>query len=154
MRKVQDVLDVTGTPRRRKPEPGDTHWDGEAWQRWDGRRWTPAAYALHPELLKRPHGYRDAPELAAERRTHALEQVVADQVTSYGASVVLTTPTYVILGHRRRVSHLMHAVLTLVTGGLWAIVWLAAFLGGREERLRYEVDRWGNVWAQEVAPRP
>lgn len=152
MRKVQDVLDVTGSPRRRKPETGDTRWDGEAWLRWDGRRWGPAAYAVHPALLRRPHGYRDAPELAGERRTHALEQVVADQVTSYGATIVHTTPTYVVLGYRRRVSHVMHAVLTVLTGGLWAIVWIAATLGGRDDRVRYEVDRWGNVWGQEVSP--
>ena len=45
-----------------------------------------------------------------------------------------------------------NAVLTVLTGGLWAIVWIAATLGGRDDRVRYEVDRWGNVWGQEVSP--
>jgi hypothetical protein len=154
MRKVQDVLDVTGTPRRRKPEIGDTRWDGQAWRRWDGRRWEPAAYSLQPELLLRSQGYRATPEIELSRRTGALQQVIADQVASYGASVVWSTPTYVVVGRKRRVSHLFHAVATLVTGGLWALVWLAAVLGEREDRVRFEVDRWGNVWAQSVAPRP
>ena len=154
MRKVQDVLDVTGAPRHRKPEIGDTRHDGEAWRRWDGQRWTAAEYSLRPELLRRPEGYRDAPDLNLPQRTAALDQVAADQVTSYGASVVFSTPTTLILGTRRTVSHLLHAVLTLLTGGLWGVVWLALFLGAREDRTRYEVDRWGHVWSQSVASRP
>jgi hypothetical protein len=38
--------------------------------------------------------------------------------------------------------HLLH---------LWAIVWLAAALGRREDRYRLEVDPWGNVWAARVS---
>lgn len=94
MMKASDVVTVDGSVLRRKPVLGDMHWDGKAWQRWSGRRWTKAAYSVHPEF---------------------------------------------------------HALMTLVTGGLWGVVWLAVALGRREDRVRFEVDHWGNVWARSVA---
>ncbi len=56
-----------------------------------------------------------------------------------------------VLAYPRRVSHGMHAGLTLLTGGLWAVVWLALALGRREDRVRLEADAWGNVWVGLVA---
>ena len=55
-----------------------------------------------------------------------------------------------MLGYRQPISHRFHAVLTLLTAGAWAIVWLAMNLGRREDRLLLEVDPWGNVWAKRV----
>ena len=46
------------------------------------------------------------------------------------------------LVYRRRVSHFVHAVLTVLTAGLWAPFWLASVLSRREDRVRLEVDRW------------
>jgi hypothetical protein len=66
--------------------------------------------------------------------------------------VVLEGPTGVVLGYRRRVSHLFHALLTILTAGVWAVIWLATALGRREDRIQLEADRWGNVWARPVAP--
>ena len=31
---------------------------------------------------------------------------------------------------KKTTNHLMHAVLSVVTGGLWLPVWLAAYIGG------------------------
>ncbi len=50
------------------------------------------------------------------------------------------------MARQRRVTHLGHFILTLLTGGLWGIVWLAVILNRREDRVRYEVDAWGNIW--------
>lgn len=77
--------------------------------------------------------------------------VVEDQVTAKGATVILDGPGGVVLAYRRPVAHFFHAFMTVVTAGLWAVVWLAVTLGRREERVRFEVDPWGNVWARSVA---
>ena len=50
------------------------------------------------------------------------------------------------LAHPRRVTHLGHFLLTLLTVGLWGFVWLAVILTRGEDRTRYEVDPWGNIW--------
>ena len=76
---------------------------------------------------------------------------VEDQVTTNRATVVFDGPSGVVLAYRRPISHLFHAAMTLVTGGLWSVVWLALALGRREDRVRLEADRWGNVWARPVA---
>ena len=55
-----------------------------------------------------------------------------------------------VLAYRRPVAHLAHALMTLITGGLWALVWILAATRNREDRVRFEADTWGNVWAVPV----
>ncbi|HEX7995901.1 MAG TPA: hypothetical protein VF506_18430 [Streptosporangiaceae bacterium] len=38
----------------------------------------------------------------------------------------------------RGTSHLMHLILTVVTGGLWLPVWIILSLRGRDEVTRYQ----------------
>ena len=76
---------------------------------------------------------------------------VEDQVAASAATVILRGPSGAVLAYRRPVPHAFHGVMTLVTGGLWAVVWLALALGKREDRVRLEADEWGNVWARPVA---
>lgn len=78
---------------------------------------------------------------------------VEDQVLTNGAAVVFQGRHGVVLRYRRRVSHGMHAFFTLVTGGLWAIVWFFAATSHSEDRLLLEADDWGNVWAIRATPR-
>jgi hypothetical protein len=148
MARVQDVLDADGSVVRRKPVVGDMRWDGRVWKRWTGRRWRRAAYSLHPRRLERAAPLQLEPAIDDDRRRRALSLAVEDQVTTNGATVVLDGPTGVVLAYRRPVSHGFHAVATILTGGLWAVVWLADGLGRREERVRLEIDDWGNVWAR------
>jgi hypothetical protein len=54
----------------------------------------------------------------------ALERPVVDQVAANAANVILDGHSGVVLGYRSSVSHLGHALMTLLTGGLWAVVWL------------------------------
>lgn len=150
MAKVRDVVDGRGEVVRRRPVVGDMRWDGKVWRRWNGQRWARAAYSLDAERLGSSAPLHDEPSVDDERRQRALELAVEDQVTTNGASVVLDGPGGVVLGYRPRVSHLFHALMTLLTAGLWALVWVAVALARREDRLLLEVDRWGNVWAQPV----
>ena len=73
-----------------------------------------------------------------------------DQVSTNRASVVFAGRTGVVLAYLRPVSHGAHAFMTVITGGLWAIVWIPMAVSRRENRVRLEVDDWGNVWAVPV----
>jgi hypothetical protein len=151
MPRVQEIVSADGTHVRRKPIAGDLRWDGTSWQRWSGRQWTRAAYALHPELLTYPGPFQQQPPVPERRRHRALSLAVEDHVAANAATVILDGPSGVVLAYRRPVSHFFHAVMTLLTGGLWAVVGLAFALGKREDRVRLEADAWGNVWARPVA---
>ena len=45
----------------------------------------------------------------------------------------------------RRVNHILHLILTLVTAGLWAVVWIILVIVGGEKRHIVRVDEFGNV---------
>ena len=150
--RVQDVVDAGGTAVRRRPVPGDMRYDGKRWRRWSGRRWNQAVYSVHPQRLLDPVPIHHEPTLDEDRRRRVLSLAVEDQVATNGATMVLDGPHGVVLAYRRAVSHGFHAVMTLLTAGLWAVVWLAIALGRGEDRVRLEVDDWGNVWVRSVAP--
>lgn len=129
----------------RAPVLGDYRWHRRAWRRWSGRDWAAAAYSAHPDRLDKPRDWATYPELPVEKRQRLLERAVDVEVLA-GATVVHRSDRGVTLARRRRVSNLLHLVLTLLTGGVWGFVWLFMLLNRREDRVRYEVDAWGNIW--------
>jgi hypothetical protein len=151
MVRAQEVLQVDGTTARRKPVVGDYTWDGEVWRRWSGRRWATAAYSLHPERLAQATRPDEYAAISKEGGRRILAKAVEDQVATNGATVVFDGPSGVVLGYRRRYSTVFHALMTVFTAGLWALFWIAAVLTRHEDRVRFEVDTWGNVWAVPVA---
>ena len=153
MTRTIEIAGPDGTRVRRRPIVGDLRWDGRVWQRWSGRRWSRAAYSLHPERLLRPTSFDEDPAIDRPGQARALALAVEHQVATNGASVVHDGPSGVVLAYRRPVSHVAHALLTLLTAGLWGIVWIVMALSRAEDRVLLEVDRWGNVWARPVAAR-
>jgi len=151
MVRAQEIVEANGMVVRRKPVVGDMHWDGSVWRRWSGRRWAHAAYSLHPDRLEVSSRFDPLAKIDAASRRRALALAVEDQVATNSATVVFDGPNGVVLAYRRPVSHVFHAVMTIITGGLWVVVWLALALGRREDRVRLEADGWGNVWARPVA---
>jgi len=126
-------------------------WDGKVWRRWNGRKWTSAVASIDPNRLRVSTPLDGQPAISSERRRRLLDLTVEDQVATNGASVVFAGPTGVVLSYRRPVAHLGHALMTVVTAGLWAVVWIATAASNREDRVRLEADSWGNVWAVRVA---
>ena len=145
---VQDVVGPDGAAERRRPQPGDMRWDGTLWRRWSGKQWARAAYSRRPERLRDSAPLHADPAIDEARRARALALAVEDQVAGNGATVVHEGPSGVVMAYRRSVSHGLHAVLTVLTGGLWAAVWLYCALSRGDDRVRLEVDPWGNVWAR------
>lgn len=115
------------------------------WQRWTGSRWQEAAYAAFPERMHDPRPFSSYEPLPTTKQERLLEIAVELEVLD-GADVVHRGPDGVVLAHRRRVNHLGHGLLTLLTGGVWGFVWVAMCLARREDRVRWEVDAWGSVW--------
>ncbi len=91
--------------------------------------------------------------MSEQSRQRALALAVEEEVATNAGTVVLEGPNGVVVSYRRPVSHFLHAVLTVFTGGLWGVVWIAIALGRRDDRVRLEVDHWGNVWGRLVASR-
>jgi hypothetical protein len=51
-----------------------------------------------------------------------------------------------VRGHRP--NHVLHLILTLITLGIWAIVWILVTILGGEKRAVVSVDEYGNTLAQ------
>ena len=152
MKRPADLLEARDASRIAKRD-GDLRWDGQDWLRWTGRRWARALYSLRPDRLHHPARFADEDAVEPARSANALALAVEDQVVTRAATVVHVGPTGTVLGYRRRTSHAGHALMTLMTGGLWTPVWLIAANRPHEVRVRLEADRWGNVWGTHVADR-
>lgn len=122
-------------------------WDGDRWRRWDGKKLRTAAYSLQPELLRAPASPSTWPELNRERLEHGLALAVEQEVLENGATLVHHGPTGPVLSYRRAVNHVLHAVATVLTFGLWAFFWLLSALDRRELRVQLRIDESGHVWA-------
>jgi hypothetical protein len=127
------------------PAVGDYRWHRHSWRRWSGRDWATAKYSLFPTRLTQPQEWATYPELPMLKRQRLLERAVDLEVLA-GATVVHRSDRGVTVARPRSVTHLGHFILTLLTGGLWGFVWLAVVLSRRQDRVRYEVDPWGNIW--------
>jgi hypothetical protein len=84
-----------------------------------------------------------------ETKKRNLSMAVQREVAA-GQRVESQTDLNAILVSGKPLNHVLHLILTLVTCGLWAIVWIVlAFVGG-ERRVVLNVDDYGNVLRQEM----
>ncbi len=65
-----------------------------------------------------------------------------------GARIESQTQDQAVVVYGKPVNHVLHLILTLVTCGLWAIVWVIMALAGGEKRQVIRVDPYGNVMFQ------
>ena len=80
-------------------------------------------------------------------RRDRLDEAVQAAVFS-GWSVESRSDFQAVLRRGRPVNHILHLILTFLTVGLWAIVWLLLVLTGGETREVVTVDAVGNVSRQ------
>ncbi len=79
---------------------------------------------------------------SSEERKAALAQQVANLIAQ-GRRVESQSDYQAVLVQGQRVNHVLHLILTVVTFGLWGIVWLGLVVAGGEKREIVRVDEWG-----------
>lgn len=107
--------------------------DGAGRQRWwDGQQWTE----------------HFAPQQAVAQTAIEPRGRLAAEVAAYvrgGWRVEAQADNYAVVATGNRPNHILHLILTLITFGLWAIVWIIVSLAGGEKRKTIQVDGYGNV---------
>jgi hypothetical protein len=69
--------------------------------------------------------------------------VIADQIRQHGSRIESHTDYQAVLIEGSKPSHILHLILTLVTAGLWAFIWLVIALFGGDPRRLLETDEYG-----------
>ena len=135
------VVTSTGVPR-----VGTYRWHRRCWRRWSGRQWAEATYSAFPKRLEPAAGLGDLPRAARSPVASGCSSWRSTWRSSPAAGWCNRSSDGVTLAYQRSVTHVGHFILTLLTGGLWGFVWIAVILSRKENRVRYEVDPWGNIW--------
>ena len=67
------------------------------------------------------------------RRLQRLDAPIS-QYVKWGWRVESRTDTQAVVVKGRRPNHLLHLILTIVTLGVWVIVWISSLLGGEKRK--------------------
>jgi hypothetical protein len=119
--------------------------------------------SVAPVEAQSPAGWYDDPEdgsrkrwwtgsewptqLSDAERREALDQRVAWWV-SRGWSVQSRTDTQAVLATGHRPNHLLHLILSVLTLGLWLLVWIFVALGAKEQLATVSVAADGRAIEQ------
>jgi hypothetical protein len=79
-----------------------------------------------------------------EQRRQLRAQAVSNSVRQ-GWRVESQTDFQAVMVRGERPNHVLHLILTLVTFGLWGIVWIALAIFGGEKRRVIDIDDYGNT---------
>lgn len=74
----------------------------------------------------------------------ALDRAVANELAS-GAELESQAGTNAVLLKGKKVNHVLHAILSLITAGFWLIVWLLLVLTNKRKRIVLSVNQRGEV---------
>ena len=88
-------------------------------------------------------------EKTETQRKSALANHVTPEV-SKGWRIESQGDFQVVMVKGKRPNHLLHVILSVITAGLWIIVWILIAVGGGEKRQILTVDEFGNVNKQSV----
>lgn len=91
-----------------------------------------------------PTVMRSVEPAGPDDRKRALAHAITQEV-AYGRRVESQSDYQAVVVRGRRPNHLLHLLLTIVTLGLWAIVWILVAIFGGEKRTVLQVDEFGNV---------
>jgi hypothetical protein len=92
--------------------------------------------------------------IEADRRV-ALDRALAPYLAG-GATLESSTGTTAVVLVGKPVNHLLHLILSVLTAGLWLIVWVVLILSNKRQRLVFSVGENGEVQqvTGPVAPPP
>ena len=81
----------------------------------------------------------------ADQRKEALSLRVSSMVSRDGMRVESQSDYQAVLVKGKRVNHILHLILTLITLGMWGFVWILLVIIGGERRSVVRVDEFGNI---------
>lgn len=117
--------------------------DGAGRQRWfDGARWT--EHFAPGALAAQAVATQQRAVAPAEYRRARLTESISGSVRN-GWRVEAQGEDYAVIVYGNRPNHILHLILTLVTAGLWGIVWICVAIGSGEKRMTIRVDEYGNI---------
>jgi hypothetical protein len=79
-----------------------------------------------------------------EQRKELLARAIASEIAQ-GARVESQSDYQAVMIKGKGPNHVLHLILTLVTFGLWALVWSGVVAFGGERRRLIEIDPYGNT---------
>ena len=80
----------------------------------------------------------------AEREA-LLKRYVLSNLSLGKFTIAYQEPFMAILNPVRKVNHILHVILSIVTVGLWLPIWLLVTLGENRKTLTLTVDEFGNI---------
>jgi nitrate reductase alpha subunit len=80
-----------------------------------------------------------------EQRRDVLNQAVVLQAGIYKGRVAHQSDTEAVIITGKPVNHILHLILSVLTLGLWLVVWLIVGIRGGEKQLKLSVDEYGRV---------
>ena len=89
------------------------------------------------------------PQIADNARIALLDAEVAEWIRE-GWRVESRSDFQSVMVSGKPVNHLLHLVLSILTGGLWLLVWIVLVLTGGENRELLQVDGFGGLTSEEV----
>jgi len=110
--------------------------------------WPPAAPQPDPAYSPQP---TPAAGLPLERRSEILTNYL-HQATATGWRIESQGPSSATLVSGQPINHVLHLLLTLVTCGLWGVIWLVISMDTTMKRASVLVDETGQVhWRDAIA---
>ena len=90
-----------------------------------------------------------APEVTGSKKTpderkELLARLVSSRI-SLGRRVESQSDYQAVLVAGKPVNHILHLILTIISLGIWGIIWLALVALGGEKREVVQIDEWGNT---------
>lgn len=89
-------------------------------------------------------------EKSPEERKQLLAQVVQGEISKGAGRVESQGDYYVTLVRGHRPSHVLHLLLSIITLGLWIVVWILVAMGSGEKRMMVSVDEYGYVTTRRI----
>ncbi len=74
----------------------------------------------------------------------SLDRAVANELAA-GADLETQTSTHAVLTRGKKVNHVLHAILSVLTAGVWLIVWAILVAGNKRQRVTLFVNEHGEI---------
>lgn len=108
---------------------------------WDGSSWT-------DQTKEAAGGISTTKRSADERRALLAQQI--QSASARGLRVESQSEFQAVMVEGQPVNHVLHAIITFFTCGLWGIVWIILAITGGEKREMVVVDEFGNLQLQKL----